>query len=141
MRSRAGFSAIEVVSALVVIAVLGAFLLVAMQDSEGDLAADAATLKAHLRFAQSLAMSNMPSSWSVQIAANSYTLRENGSPAARSLPGESSSTHTFRGGVSATAGIGTLAFDDRGTPGAGNYTIVLNGVETIVVTGGTGFIP
>lgn len=121
--------------------VLVAFAIMRMQNTLGLLESEAATLRAHLRYAQAVAMANTDAPWTVVLSAGSYQLRRDGVAAAFAFPGETGPTHTFRGGVSITAGTGTLAFDDRGSPGANDYAIVLNGTHNITVTRVTGYIP
>lgn len=138
---RDGFSIVELVAALVLLAVLAAVATSAMFNDTASVVGEAAVVKAHLRFAQAMAMANTPSSWDVQIQADRYTLRENGSAAGTTLPGEASSTRVLPSGISITQGQGTLLFDERGSPGVNDYTVVLNGQENIVITRQTGFIP
>ena len=105
-----------------------------------DAFAEAAIVRSHLRFAQSLAMSHTSERWSVSLTPKSYTLFENGLPSAVRLPDEGSATHNLPDGVAITTGVGEVRFDEWGSPGPDTLTISVN-TEAITVTGLTGFIP
>jgi len=139
---RAGVTLIEFIAVFLLIAVVGGVVLMLATGRNTDAAAQAAILKSHLRYVQSLAMANNTASWTVTFTGSSYTLNRNGSPATVNLPNESSSTHTFPSGVAITSMSGnTLSFSERGSPGAADFTLVLNGTINIAVTRNTGFIP
>jgi prepilin-type N-terminal cleavage/methylation domain-containing protein len=141
MDARRGFNLIELMAVLAVGAILVGFAIIRMQNNIGLVESEAALLRAHLRYAQAMAMANTDANWTVVLAAGSYEMRRNGVAATYALPGESSSRHTFRSGVAVTAGAGTVAFNDRGSPGASDYTITLNGTHNVTVTRLTGYIP
>jgi prepilin-type N-terminal cleavage/methylation domain-containing protein len=135
-----GFTLIEVLAVLLVLAVIMTVILTRTPSIERDAYAQAAVIRSHLRFAQSLAMGNNTASWGITFTPNSYTLLMNGSPAGIPLPNDNSSTHNLPGNVTITAGIGTVLFDQWGSPGPDNVTITVNS-EPIVITRLTGFIP
>jgi hypothetical protein len=83
--------------------------------------------------------------WGINIAGASYTLvrvDSNGTTSALMLPGDSSATHSFASGVSAsvTAGSNPVLFDEWGSPGNSSTVISVNS-KTITVTAVTGLIP
>jgi MSHA pilin protein MshC len=133
---------IEVIAVLLVLSIVGVVVLALATGGNANAPAQAAILKSHLRFVQTLAMANNRDAWTVSFQGGSYTLNRNGSPAALKLPNESSSTHTFPSGVSITSVTdATLSLTERGSPGPNSFTIVLNGTETIMITRNTGYIP
>jgi prepilin-type N-terminal cleavage/methylation domain-containing protein len=144
-----GFSLIETVTVLAVLAIVSAFL-VSQGLSTGTVnaQADANTLKSHLRYAQSLAMNDLPTArWGIEIDGSSYSLVCDGDTCPDDIPvfpNESSSTISLSANAAASP-TETILFDNWGSPGADNIpvTISTNGetVETITVTAGTGFIP
>ena len=135
-----GFTLIEVLAVLLVLAVIMTVILTRTPSIERDAFAQAAVIRSHLRFAQSLAMGNNTESWGITFTPHSYTLLLNGSPAGIALPNDSSSTHNLPDGVSITDGIGTVLFDEWGNPGPDSITITVN-TESIVIARLTGFIP
>jgi prepilin-type N-terminal cleavage/methylation domain-containing protein len=144
-----GFSLIEAVTVLAILSIVAAFL-VSRGISTGavNAQADANTLKSHLRYAQSLAMNDLPTArWGIEIDGSSYSLVCDGDTCPDDIPvfpNESSSTISLSANAAASP-TGTILFDNWGSPGADNIpvTISTNGetVETITVTAGTGFIP
>lgn len=142
LKDNRGFTLIEVVSVLTVLAILGAvFISRGMVSNEFKVHAEVDTLKSHLRFAQYRAMNDLPlTQWGISIGGSSYTLIRvdaNGTTSPLNLPGESSATHSFSP-ISADAD--TVLFDSWGSPGNGPVTLTLGG-ETITITANTGFIP
>ena len=135
-----GFTMIEVLAVLLVLAVIMTVILTRTPSIERDAYAQAAVIRSHLRFAQSLAMGNNIENWGITFTPHSYTLLLNGSPADLPLPNDTSSTHNLPDGLSITDGIGTLLFDEWGSPGPDNITLVVD-TESIVITRLTGFIP
>jgi len=131
---------IEVLAVLLVLAVIMTVILTRTPSIERDAYAQSALIRSHLRFAQSLAMGDNTESWGITFTPNSYTLFMNGSPADIPLPNDSSSTHNLPDSVSITGGVGTVLFDEWGSPGPDNIIITV-GPESIVITRLTGFIP
>ena len=143
---RGGFTIIEVIGALVVVGLLVAGFMAAGMDTTGAALVSAAdTLRAHLSFAQSLAMANNVADWSVVLGNGSYALLRDNNPSPIPWPGETNvppHVHRLPLGVNVAAGVGSIAFDEYGAPAA-DYPIQLsNGVrsEGILITGFTGFI-
>ena len=143
---RGGFTIIEVVLALVVVGLLAAGFMAAGMDTTGASVVGAAdTLRAHLGFAQSLAMANNVADWSVVFGGGSYALLRDNNPSPIPWPGETNvppHVHRLPLGVSVAAGVGAVAFDEFGAPAA-DYPIQLsNGAhsEAILITGFTGFV-
>lgn len=152
-KNASGFTLIEMITVLVIAAIVGAVILYRGSGNEGAKAVtEVDRLKAHLRFAQYLAMNNVsPVRWGIQINGQSYTLVRNltGDGATfdqpYDLPGENSATHNLAP-LSATSV--TILFDEWGTPYNGttklssNAIITLNpGSQSITISAGTGFIP
>jgi hypothetical protein len=131
---------IEVLAVLIVLAVVMTVVLTRTPAINREAYAQAAIIRSHLRFAQSLAMGSNTESWGIAFTAHSYTLFQNGLPASINLPNDSTSTHNLPAGVAVTGGIGTIAFDEWGSPGPETITITVN-TDVITVTGHTGFIP
>ena len=142
LRSSSGFTLLEVIAVLLILAVLGAVALSGPSPSAPyTLAGETDVLKGHLRYAQLRAM-NDTVPWLVAVTDTGYTLSQATTPAV--LPGEDNATHTFTNGVSVTSGNVTISFDSWGTPGATDISISLShGTETntIFVAKKTGFIP
>jgi len=134
-----GFTMIEVLAVLIVLAVVMTVVLSRTPTIDREIYAQQAIIRSHLRFAQSLAMSNNTERWGISFTPNSYTLFQNGLPASINLPNDSTSTHNLPNGVAITSGIGTVIFDEWGSPGPDTITITVN-TESIQVTRHTGFI-
>jgi prepilin-type N-terminal cleavage/methylation domain-containing protein len=137
---QSGFTLVEVVATLVVLSIL-AVVITAGMHTPASVVAEAGILRAHLGFAQSLAMANNTATWSVQFSGNAYTLLRDGQPAPIRWPGESSATHVLGQGVGSTAGI--VVLDRWGAPAA-TYTATLTDgryTESVAITGFTGLIP
>jgi prepilin-type N-terminal cleavage/methylation domain-containing protein len=136
--NRRGFTMIEIIMVLIIMAIVGTVVLSRATITGNDLVAQAEILKSHLRFAQIKAM-NIPA------AGSSYVLYKNNAQATSLLPGESAQTHTLPAGITVTAGVGsTYNFDDWGSPGTSTFTITLSqGTTTsnITITKNTGYIP
>lgn len=139
-RSSRSFSLLEAVASLVIIGIIAGIAATRLLDTGAAAAAEEAIIKAHLRYAQMLSMSDDTTTWGIYFAAGSYTLYEDGSPSSRSLPNEASSTHVLDG-ATITSGTGTVNFDNVGSPGASDCSVVVSGTRTITVTKNTGYIP
>ena len=159
-----GFTMIEMVVVLIVMAIIATFILARATPGSNDLIAQAEILKSHLRYAQIRAM-NDTVPWGIRIPdANSYILYRNNAIAKDNasndiiLPGEkpepSPQTHDLQSkGITVTVGVGsTFNFNEWGTPvDAGGSAIVpaqptitlSNGTTTsnITITKNTGYIP
>jgi len=151
-----GFTMIEMVMVLIVLAIVSTVIAYRPTTDSNDLIAQSEILKSHLRYAQIRAM-NDTVSWGINIPdAGYYLLYKNNATASDNiLPGESPEkppgkpndpqTHYFKGGVIVTSGVGTtINFDEWGSPGTSTLTITLSkGTETsnITITRNTGYIP
>ena len=148
---QAGFTLIEVIAVLVIIAIVAAVAISkGISTSKVSVTSEANILKTHLRFAQIKAM-GATVSWGINISSGSYTLQSNGATATINLPGETSPTHTFSGGVTATApATNPITFSTLGIPVnstgnnlTANLTITLaqgSSTQTVTVTQYTGFL-
>ncbi len=140
---RMGFSFIEVIAILFILGVLAVAVVSGTSRIGAGPSAEAARMRSHLRYAQSLALANNTADWGVQINANSYQLLRNGQPSALSFPGERGSTRMLASGVTVSGGTGLLTFDALGAP-AETHNIVISGNgmnETVKILGFTGMIP
>ena len=153
-----GFTMIEIVIVLIVMAIVAVFIASRASIGGNDLIAETDTLKSHLRHAQIQAM-NDSVPWGIHIPdAGSYILYKNNSPATgKMLPGEktgAAQTNTLPSTVTITSGVGTTYnFNAWGIPVntgippvplATAQTITLtDGVATasITITPNTGYIP
>ena len=143
---RDGFTVIEVVLALVIVGLLAAGFMAAGMDTTGaSVVAAADVLRAHLGFAQSLAMANNVADWSVVFNSGSYALLRDNNPSPIPWPGETNvppHVHRLPLGVNVAAGVGVVAFDEFGAPAA-DYPIQLSdGAHSagLLITGFTGFV-
>jgi prepilin-type N-terminal cleavage/methylation domain-containing protein len=157
-----GFTMIEMVLVLIVMAILGTFIISRATTSDNELIAQTEILKSHLRHAQIKAMNEttvpcVP--WGIRIPdAGSYILYRNNAVANDILPGEkpgtspAPQTHMLPAMVTITGGVGTTYnFNVWGTPVdagcdpiASAQTITLTqGTATspITITKNTGYIP
>jgi len=143
--SEKGFTLIDAVAVLILLGILAAVAIpLGISAEEAKVQAEFSTLKGHLRYAQYLAMNDIsPIQWGLEIGGSSYELvkYDNGAKTAhtRLLLGESSATHSFENGVTAT-GAASVLFDDWGSPGTADLSVALNGM-TITIAANTGFIP
>lgn len=156
--NRRGFTMIEMVMVLIVMAIMGAFIAYRPATGGNELTIQTEILKSHLRHAQIKAMNDIVP-WGIHIPnAGSYILYRNNAVATDMLPGENPGvspapqTHTLPTTVAITGGTGaTYNFNDYGKPVdtagaelASNQTITLSqGTETsgITITKNTGYIP
>ena len=139
-----GFTMIEVVMVLIVIAIVATVVAYRPATVSNDIIVQAEILKSHLRYAQIKAM-NDTVPWGIRIPdATSYILYRNNASASDILPGETAQTHTLPAVVTITGGVGsTYNFDDFGSPGASTLTITLSqGATTsnITIIRNTGYI-
>ena len=151
LKSNKGFTLIEVVAVLIILGILAAVAISRGIDTRDvSLQAEVDTLKAHLRYAQYLALNDIsPVKWGIQITGQTYTLvrNSNGDGATfdnHSLPGESSATHSIAPFTATTINV---LFDEWGTPYnaasklAANQTINLSpGSQSFIITPETGYI-
>ena len=140
LRKNRGFTLIEVIAVLVIVAIIAAVVLVrGMSTADVNLQAEMDTLKSHLRYAQYLAMNDIPPNrWGISVGSSSYTLVKDfgGTPSTPYLlPNESSATHDFS---PIAASAVTVLFDEWGSP---DNTAITFGGKTINITANTGFIP
>jgi prepilin-type N-terminal cleavage/methylation domain-containing protein len=154
-----GFTMIEIILVLIVMAITATFILTRATPGSNDLIAQTEILKSHLRYAQIRAMNDTVPSWGIYIRdAGFYVLYRNNAQATAQLPGEkdetdkNAQTHKLPTAVTVTFGVGaTYNFNKWGTPVdtgdtpiASAQTITLSqGTTTsnITITKNTGYIP
>jgi MSHA pilin protein MshC len=126
-----GFTMIEIVVVLIVLAIMAPFVITRVTTDTNNLITQTEILKSHLRYAQIMAM-NDTVPWANDI-----------------LPGETPGvppapqTHTLPTDVTITSGVATYNFDDWGSPGTSTLTITLSqGTTTssITITRNTGYV-
>lgn len=147
LKTSNGFTMIEIIAVLIVLSIITAVIISrGMTSDEVKLQAEFNTMKGHLRFAQSRAMNELPGiRWGINVAGASYTLvrfetSTNTATNPMYLPGESSATHYFTSGITASVtGSNPVLFDEWGSPGTA-VTSVSVGNKVINVTPNTGFI-
>ena len=142
-RHHAGFTLIEVVAVLIILAILSAVAISRVSTDRSNLRSELNDLTAALRYAQQMAIaSDSTVTFGITVTASGYTLvRTGGSGNQPKLPGENSSSHTFKN-VSATTG--TFNFNEWGglaTGSATATTLTSSGIgsETINVISETGY--
>lgn len=136
----AGFTMIEIIAVLIILAVMSAVAVSRVGSNESSLRAEMNDLKAALRYAQQMALaSDSTITFSIAVTPSGYSIsRSGGSGSQPVLPGESSSSHTFSG-VAATSA--TFAFNEWGGIGSdSSVTLTGGGVsKAITVIGETGY--
>ena len=141
-----GFSLIEVLVVLVLLAILG-FSISAGLDTHASVVVEADILRSHLGYAQSLAMANNTAAWSVIFAGSSYTLARDPPPAAPDhipyWPNESSATYLLPAGISILSGLGPVDLNEWGAPETTHVVMLSDGTQTrsVSITGFTGLVP
>ena len=157
--SNRGFTLIEVIAVLIILAIIGAVVISRVAaTNNANLQSEVNSLKGHLRYAQSLAMNNIYTTnttsanyatrtkWGINVGSSSYTLvkyvADANANSTSPLPNESSATHTFANGITASVSTGNnpILFDSWGSPGTSSTTVSI-GSQSITITAETGFIP
>ena len=147
-----GFTMLEVIVVLIILGIITAFVVSRSTNISAELSSETGIIKTHLRYAQCMALANDIYSWRITLSSGSpdyYTLSKiNKSDSTETnpinLPNEDSPTHTLPSGISITSGLGTVTFDEWGSPGTTTQSITLSdgagNSETITITKNTGFI-
>jgi MSHA pilin protein MshC len=150
LNNKHGFTMMEVIAVLLIIGIIAAVVVSRMGDTSSyDLAAQMEVVRAHLRLAQSRAMSSgSPCGICFNSAKTYYLFQGDGSTTEVQLPGEDDkivNLTTKKSGLTIDA-IGSvpppqrITFDAYGSPGTMTVTVNTNGGD-IIVTKNTGFIP
>lgn len=140
--TRSGFTAIEVIAALLVLGILTA-MATAGRWTSGSAAAEAEVMRSNLRYVEALAMANNTATWSVRIMNGSYEIWRNGGLSPVPFPGRNSPVYTLPAGVRIVQGASVISFNQWGAP-ADNQAIVLSDgarTRTVSIFGFTGLIP
>jgi len=135
-----GVTLIEIITVLIILAVMGAAITSRILDSSANLMGETEVVKSHLRYAQMKAM-NDNVTWGIDFNGSSYTLQQDGADSGI-LPGQNSFTYTLSTGT-ASATTDPIVFDTWGDPGAAITVTVTDasGNQTFTVANITGFIP
>jgi MSHA pilin protein MshC len=148
LKNNGGFTLIEVVAVLVILAIIAAVAVTRGMSIQSDLIPQADTVKTHLRFAQMKALNDDANTWSMAFTTGSYSLSctagtNSTCPSSTiQLPSESSNTHTFPSDVTVSPNI-TITFDRWGSPGGSNAVVnLIQSGQTIAITvaANTGYI-
>lgn len=134
-----GFTLVELIAALLVVAILGALVLSRATNVQSfQVAAEFDRVKTHLRFAQNRALKSN-SRWGVHFdsSANYWLFRDNIAGKKR-LPDQNASTVTLDALQITNAPL-TVMFDSFGSPGTSSVNILTN-KGAILVHGSTGFV-
>ena len=143
---------LEVIAVLIILGIITAFVVSRGTNIKAELSSEIEIIKAHLRYAHCLALANDIYSWRITLSSGSpdyYTLskinKSDGTETSPiNLPNEDSPTHALPSGISITSGLGTVTFDEWGSPGTTTLNITLSdqasNSETIRITKNTGFI-
>ncbi|HBO83884.1 MAG: hypothetical protein A2073_04625 [Deltaproteobacteria bacterium GWC2_42_11] len=150
-----GFTIIEVIAVLLIVIISSAVVASMMFSTDlYKITSETEKLKAHIRYAQSLAL-NSNVVWGIHFSDEThYAIFKNGNiNDTVILPGEDSTPVELPAGVTVQDTVtGIISFDSWGkpytdaaatVPGGANITVSLSGVpdESITVTQNTGFIP
>ncbi len=142
---KAGFTMIEIIAVLLILGIIAAVVAVRMSDTSAyDLASQMEVVKAHLRLAQSRAMSSS-SPWGINFATSTtyYLFQGSGSTTPVLLLGEDNATvnlTTKKSALTINSAPQRITFDAYGSPGTATVTVATSG-GNITVTKNTGFIP
>ena len=153
IKNNSGFTAIEIITVLIVMGIISAFVIGRAMDDKPELIAQKEVLKVHLRYAQSRAM-NSNDTYGIETDGNNYWLfRYNGASVIVDFPGENDNQIDLSVlGLSLSMEDGNIVcFDSRGIPHLDNTGTLqtLDRVltlssgsdnETITITKNTGFI-
>jgi prepilin-type N-terminal cleavage/methylation domain-containing protein len=140
-----GFTLIEVIAVLIILVIISAVAISRGGSNESNLRSEVNDLKAALRYAQQMAIASDDTvTFGITVTSGTsggYTLVKNAGVGTQPfLPGESSSTHTFSGGVTASGQVFT--FNQWGGLVAGSATTLSQsggGSKIINVISETGY--
>jgi len=154
IRNNSGFTAIEIITVMIVMGIISAFVIGRAMEKEPELVAQKEVLKVHLRYAQSRAMNSNDNYGIISDATGAaYSLfRYNTATGAVtvSFPGEGPNIDLSALGLSMDEDI-IISFDSKGIPyinnsgtlQVGDRTLTLSSgsdSESITITQNTGFI-
>jgi len=152
LRNNRGFTLIEVVTVLVIIAIISVVVIArSVSTTDVDLASQLEMVKGHLRSAQASAM-NTEGFWGINFssATEYYLFQGVGSTTAIRLPGEENATVNLvtKGSALTITTVRRVTFDEYGRPWNPTTTLPETADVTIQTSGGnitvtknTGFIP
>ena len=137
-----GFTLLETLSVLTLIAVVTTLIVTRFMDKSVELIGEIEAVKGHLRYAQTRAM-NSNESWGINFATNFYTLEENNTTSTTPLPGKSSAVGTLSLGT-ITSTVNPVVFNQWGSPGAIDINVTISdgsASQSFTISALTGFIP
>jgi MSHA pilin protein MshC len=145
IKSNKGFTLIEVISVLILIGIISVVMIARMSNTaDYDLASQLEAVKAHLRLAQSRAMSWNKSCGVNFSAQTTYYLFDASAPDTPvQMLGEKNVTVDLvdkDSTLKITSAPQVVTFDAYGSPGTATVTVATNG-GNITITKNTGFIP
>lgn len=140
MRSQKGFTLIEIVATLILLAAVSTIVATRTGSiSEFETIGELAQLKTHIRYAQLRALKT-DTDWGIQIETPSTYWLFKGTTATKvNLPDMTIDTVTLSA-LTATSPPVTVTFDGFGSPGSTAVTIA-TASGNIEISGNTGFIP
>lgn len=166
-----GFTLLEIIAVLIIAAIAALVVISAVSRGKANLAGRTEALKAHIRYAQSMAMSTDEENWGIRFNADTgrywlfvceggdETCDPDESDNIIPIPGtendQDNKIYLGGEGIEFSTSEGedaTLAFDNFGTPYSGNLNQILensltinlsqaDNSETVKVTATTGFVP
>jgi len=156
LRSHGGFTMLELIAVLIIMAIIGAVVVARVMDTGFDLVTETDLIKTHLRYAQARAM-NTSVTWGINLTGTTYSLFKDGRIASRvNLPNEATDIRSLPDGISVETAV--ISFDAWGIPHtaarATDRNKLVSGdteaqitvsdgsdTRTITITPNTGFIP
>lgn len=153
IKNNSGFTAVEIITVMVVMGIISAFVIGRAMEDEPVLIAQKEVLKVHLRYAQSRGM-NSNDNYGIQTDGNSYWLFRVSGTNRVNFPGEQSDHIDLAAlglSLSLSDGGNIVSFDSKGIPytdhagtlQAEDRTLTLSSGsanESIIITQNTGFI-
>ncbi|MBT8374893.1 MAG: type II secretion system GspH family protein [Deltaproteobacteria bacterium] len=153
IKNNSGFTAVEIITVMVVMGIISAFVIGRAMEDEPVLIAQKEVLKVHLRYAQSRGM-NSNDNYGIQTDGNSYWLFRVSGTNRVNFPGEQSDHIDLAAlglSLSLSDGGNIVSFDSKGIPytdhagtlQVGDRTLTLSSGsanESITITQNTGFI-
>jgi prepilin-type N-terminal cleavage/methylation domain-containing protein len=138
-----GFTLIEMIAVLALLGILSVWIAAGTSRTHAELAAEAGRLRAHLHYAQTLALSDNTVEWSILVDSRGYTLHRDGQPAHLKWPGTDSIRHQVHSAVQITGGVGRHRWNECGAPREPIVIALSDGRDTrsVIMHAFTGYMP